>query len=79
MGPYCKFCNRRCFVPLPLGTPPEIVKAYGSSTIIATCPAGQAFEKERVGYCHDDIHQVLKARTAACTPSNFWSTEPDRR
>lgn len=55
MGPYCKFCNNRCFVHFPQGTPEHILKAYGSSTIIATCPEGQRFEKEKVGYCYNDI------------------------
>ena len=55
MGPYCKFCNQRCFVHMPMETPEHIVKAYGTSTIIATCPDGQRFEKEKVGYCYDDI------------------------
>ena len=55
MGPYCQFCGRRCFVPFPEGTPARVLKAYGSSTIIATCERGQAFERERVGFCYDDI------------------------
>lgn len=55
MGPYCKFCNQRCFTHMPAGTPAEALKAYGTSTIIATCPAGQAFEKEKVGWCYIDI------------------------
>ena len=59
MGPYCNFCNRRCFVFFPDKTPKKILKAYGTSTIIATCPGGQAFEKKRVGYCYKDIQEVL--------------------
>lgn len=59
MGPYCKFCDRRCFVYFPDETPPHILKAYGTSTIIATCRAGQLFEKEKIGYCYDDIQAII--------------------
>jgi hypothetical protein len=52
MGPYCKFCGNRCFVYLPVGLPEEVYQAYGNTTIIATCPSGQEFEKEKVGYCY---------------------------
>ena len=58
MGPYCQFCDNRCFVHFPNDTPKSILKAYGTVNIIATCPAGQAFEKKRVGYCYDDIRRV---------------------
>jgi len=59
MGPYCRFCDQRCFVHMPMETPAHIVKAYGNSTIIATCRAGQAFEKEQVGYCYEDIQMAI--------------------
>lgn len=55
MGPYCNFCDTRCFCHFPQGTPDHIREAYGSSTIIATCSGGQQFEKRKVGYCYDDI------------------------
>ncbi len=61
MGPYCQFCNQRCFVPFPEGTPARVLKAYTTSTIIATCQAGQAFERERVGYCYDDIIRLTSS------------------
>jgi hypothetical protein len=57
MGPYCKFCDRRCFTHMPTTTPTHIVKAYGTARILATCPGCQAFEKEKVGYCYHDICQ----------------------
>lgn len=60
MGPYCKFCNSRCFVHFPEHTPAHILRAYGTATIVATCPAGQRFEKEKVGYCYDEILQAAK-------------------
>lgn len=61
MGPYCEFCQQRCFVPFPEGTPKEILDAYiPGVTIISTCNAGQAFEKQQTGYCYRDIIQSLK-------------------
>lgn len=56
MGPYCNFCQRRCFVYFPEHTPEHILKAYRPGiTIIATCAEGQKFEKDKNGYCYDDI------------------------
>lgn len=60
MGGYCKFCGRRCFTFFPDKTPEHILKVYGTSNIIATCPQGQKFEKEKVGYCYDDIMEIVK-------------------
>lgn len=62
MGPYCNYCNLRCFTRLPDETPDYILKAYqGTATIIATCPEGQRFERETVGYCYDDIKRLIEA------------------
>ncbi len=61
MGPYCKFCNNRCFVHMPAETPMYILAAYGTSTIIATCSAGQAFEKEKTGWCYGDIGREIES------------------
>lgn len=56
MGPYCNFCGTRCFVYFPENTPAHILKSYRKSvSIIATCPGGQKYEKEKTGYCYDDI------------------------
>lgn len=65
MGPYCNFCNRRCFVPFPKGTPQEVFDVYNKHKgvpvhIIATCSKGQAYEKEKTGWCLDDIRQAIK-------------------
>ena len=65
MGPYCKFCGQRCFIHLTMDAPPAAVEAYGHVTIIATCAAGQAFEKERTGWCWDDIRAAIDASAAA--------------
>lgn len=61
MGPYCKFCGQRCFVPLPQKTPDYILVAYGTVSIIATCKDGQVFERERHGYCYNDIWEAIYA------------------
>lgn len=43
MGPYCQFCDHRCFLPRIVGT---------SSVILATCPRGMAQDRERCGHDH---------------------------
>ncbi len=58
MGGYCRFCGERCFIPLPPTAPKAALFAYGRATIVATCPAGQAFERERVGWSYDLIQEV---------------------
>lgn len=69
MGPYCKFCNRRCFVPFSEGTPKEALDAYSALapdiiiSIIATCAEGQAYEKEKTGWCYHDIQKAIKPIT----------------
>ena len=45
MGPYCKFCGIRCFVP-------RAGKQLGSTTILATCPPGMAHDLKTCGYTH---------------------------
>jgi hypothetical protein len=65
MGPYCKFCGRRCFVPFPKDAPPEILAAYRPGvSIVATCAEGQQFEKEATGYCLADIEAAIKEKRA---------------
>lgn len=64
MGPYCHFCNNRCFVPITDALWSQMTeqqrKCYQgrSTTILATCPGGQAFEKEKIGVCLHDIRVV---------------------
>lgn len=66
MGPYCNFCNNRCFVYLPIlvSLPLEMRAAYRARPvdIIATCPGGQAFEKGRIGYCYNDIKALREVK-----------------
>lgn len=62
MDPYCEFCDNRCFVHMPDKTPEYIIKAYEGYKIIATCPEGQKFERLTVGYCYDDIQDIIKSQ-----------------
>jgi hypothetical protein len=52
-----------------MDTPPEAVKAYGTATILATCQQGKAFEKEKIGWCIDDI-------TARARPTDAPEEKP---
>jgi hypothetical protein len=54
MGPYCKFCGQRCFVPVTDDWPEQIRKAYGSFSLAATCLRGRAYEREKFGVCYAD-------------------------
>jgi hypothetical protein len=62
MGPYCRFCERRCFIPIPANAPAAALTAYGSSTIVATCPEGKRFEREQVGWDIDAIRAAMGDR-----------------
>ena len=44
MGPYCDYCDRRCFVPRQLRD--------GRPTLLATCTGGMAKDFELVGEDH---------------------------
>lgn len=55
MIPCCEFCNQRCFIQIPEGTPRHIIEAYKPIKIAATCKEGKQFEKELFGYCYEDI------------------------
>ncbi len=60
MGPYCRFCNQRCFAFFPMATPQAALDAYGPNVqIIATCAWGQEFEKSKTGWCYDDIERQI--------------------
>lgn len=44
MGPYCMYCEHRCFVPR---------RVPGSSaTLMATCPGGMACDMRATGYTY---------------------------
>lgn len=50
MGPYCRFCNQRCFVVRLL--PDDSHSRAGQYLAMATCPGGMAHDRERTGYTH---------------------------
>jgi len=52
MGPYCNFCGRRCFVHNPMR----------GGHLLATCKAGQELDKERLGYCWDEVKDSPETR-----------------
>lgn len=51
MGPYCRYCDHRCFVPrvLPAAASPPFA---GKDLIMATCARGMAYDLEQTGYTH---------------------------
>jgi len=61
MGPYCKYCDTRCFTPIPSVVFERMKKLNeeGASLgripdIMATCARGQQHDKEACGFCYDD-------------------------
>jgi hypothetical protein len=46
---------------MPSDAPPEALAAYGTSTTVATCATGQAFEIERTGWSYDRIKAAIEA------------------
>ncbi len=81
MGPYCDFCNRRCFVHLPENTPTELIHLYEEGiTIIATCLAGQGNEKANFGTCYGDIMTAIeqvKAEAVRWIGFDFYEQEEE--
>lgn len=59
----CKFCGQRCLVPLPTVAPIAMIEAYAAtmSGMMATCPAGMADEKQRLGYCYENVRNLFDA------------------
>ncbi|MGH3446017.1 MAG: hypothetical protein ACRDP4_00180 [Nocardioidaceae bacterium] len=63
MGPYCQFCDRRCFVPNPYS-------ADIRAAILATCPAGIEHDRHHLGYGWPDVRPAQpngRSRTHAAT------------
>lgn len=44
MGPYCRFCDRRCFVERELPS--------GRRLLMATCPSGMDWDRQTTGHDH---------------------------
>ena len=67
MGPYCKYCRRRCFL--------LRVLADGRSMLLATCASGMAHDLAAVGQTHEtavnpitDPEAAAALRPKAVTP-----------
>lgn len=69
MGPYCKFCDMRCFVPDPWGK----AKIHGSPVILATCTEGKTHDRAALGYDIDEARaerdRLNHASLRPATPS----------
>lgn len=61
MGPYCHYCNHRCFAYIPGDLPQSLLSKYGAATITATCSDGQRFEREHLGVSYADIVEWRRA------------------
>jgi glutathione S-transferase len=52
MGPYCKFCDRRCFVERYLTNGPNRIVQRWLLFNMATCQAGMAYDQSITGQTH---------------------------
>lgn len=50
MGPYCDYCQHRCFVPRIL--PDDATFWPGKSLLMATCSKGMEHDLKGTGYTH---------------------------
>lgn len=58
MGPYCRYCNRRCFL--------QRVLLTGKSILLATCPAGMNHDLAATGETHETaVNPILDPEGAA--------------
>ena len=68
MGPYCKFCDRRCFVdPMIWGllsTSQKRVLGDHGYPLLATCAAGQEHDRQKLGLDYSEIRKTLEAPDA---------------
>ena len=65
MGPYCKFCDSRCFYhPIHVSerlSTDNLVKILAQVCevpMLASCPAGRAWDKQELGVSADDFLPV---------------------
>ena len=56
MGPYCNFCQRRCFVMIRDDDPIGLRQAYlrRGINLLATCQRGIEHDKQQVGWSLED-------------------------
>jgi hypothetical protein len=66
MGPYCKFCDHRCFVQRVIPDGPDA----GTHLILATCAAGMAHDRQMTGHDHTSAINPLAATR--------WEPEPSK-
>jgi hypothetical protein len=52
MGPYCDFCDHRCFVLRRLPDDANGKIAGVGEILMATCQRGMAHDREQTGYTH---------------------------
>ncbi|AGK87733.1 Lsr2-like DNA bridging protein [Mycobacterium phage Phrux] len=52
MGPYCKFCDHRCFVPRQVIVGGTVIW----DGIMATCAKGAEFDRDRLGVDFRSAH-----------------------
>lgn len=50
MGPYCRYCDRRCFLVRVM--PDDALWCPGETVLLATCPAGMENDRHRTGHDH---------------------------
>lgn len=69
IGPYCIFCDRRCFVRIPVDTPDSmraiLREVAPGVSILATCRRGEAFERDRFGFGITEIAAAIEAAARA--------------
>ena len=58
MGPYCKFCDQRCFVERII--PADGLVYAGQTILMATCPDGMSHDKKVCG--HDQTTAINPAK-----------------
>ncbi len=58
MGPYCRYCDTRCFVPDPWGE----FRIHGARIILATCMKGKERDRAVAGYDIDRARELAGAR-----------------
>lgn len=64
MGPYCRFCDHRCFVERIVPgehAPNTLLGATAGHLLMATCPAGMANDRELTGHDHTTAINPRKA------------------
>jgi hypothetical protein len=53
MGPYCDYCDQRCFVLRVL--PVDAKVRQGEEITMATCPEGMGHDRDVTGYDHRSV------------------------